>query len=236
MLSHAEMSRVFQRACARAEIPVRYSEGFNPRPRLSLPLPRPVAVESDDELLVVRVRNPSTSRSVAGCEEPEAAMMRALAGQLPEGIEVFDVTLAASNASFGSSSAEYVLPIRGIEKDPGLAAGLADEIARVMTREHCMVRRASADRRVVRDIDVRPFLLSVRLEAGKLIVQHTTGDAGSIRVGEILQLFSLRMEDMDGPIHRTRVAWGTTRLQNTPQAPRSDRGAEDIEDGTRDVD
>ena len=54
-LSHAETMSVFQRACVRAGIPVRHSEGFNPRPRMSLPLPRSVGVESDDELLVLVV-------------------------------------------------------------------------------------------------------------------------------------------------------------------------------------
>ena len=54
-LSHAETLSLFQRACVRAGIDLCYSQGFNPRPKLSLPLPRPVGVESDDELLAVRV-------------------------------------------------------------------------------------------------------------------------------------------------------------------------------------
>ncbi|MBW7991664.1 MAG: DUF2344 domain-containing protein, partial [Planctomycetes bacterium] len=43
-ISHAQTLSVFQRACVRAGIEIRYSQGFNPRPRLSLPLPRPVGV------------------------------------------------------------------------------------------------------------------------------------------------------------------------------------------------
>ncbi|MBP7049916.1 MAG: TIGR03936 family radical SAM-associated protein [Phycisphaerae bacterium] len=235
MLSHAEMARLFQRACARADIPVRYSEGFNPHPRLSLPLPRPVGVESDDELLVARLCGASMTGSPSGPAGVQAAMMRALAGQLPAGIEVFDVTLAASNASFQPRSAEYILPLR-VHEHPDLTARLADEIARVMDSEHCMVQRASADRRTVRSIDVRPFLLSIRLQGDKLVVQHTMGDAGSIRVDEILQLFGLRTDDVEGPICRTHVVWETSRLQNTPEQPRAKGEAEDIEDGTRDVD
>ena len=59
-LSHAQTLMVFRRACIRAGIKIQYSQGFNPRPRLSLPLPRPVGVASDDELLCLRVRK-STS-------------------------------------------------------------------------------------------------------------------------------------------------------------------------------
>ncbi len=235
MLSHAEMSRVFQRACVRAGIPVRYSEGFNPHPRLSLPLPRPVGVEAEEELLVARLYEDPAAQSASDHAEQEAAMMRALAGQLPEGIEVLGVTLAASSASFQPQSAEYVVPIRA-DKDPGLAPRLADEIARVMTSEHCRVERAAGDRKAARSIDVRPFLRSIRLEGGRLIVEYTTGEAGSIRVDEILRLFGLRMEDLAGPIRRVNVVWETTKLQNASQQPRSDSGAEDMEDGKRDVD
>jgi radical SAM-linked protein len=87
MLSHAEMSRVLQRACARADLPVRYSEGFNPHPKLSLPLPRPVGVESDDELLVARLHADPVAGGAGARAGAEATLMRALAEQLPEGIE-----------------------------------------------------------------------------------------------------------------------------------------------------
>ena len=211
MLSHAETFRVFQRACARADIPVRYSEGFNPHPRLSLPLPRPVGVESEDELLVARLSEDPAARPAGDRADSEASMMRALAEQLPEGIDVLAVTLAASNASFQPRSAEYVLPLR-IDSDPGLADRLGEEIKKVMASEHCMVERTSGEEKPSRRIDVRPFLRSIRRENGNLIVQHLTGDAGSIRVEEILQLLGLRTEDLAGPVRRVNVVWETTKL------------------------
>jgi radical SAM-linked protein len=234
-LSHAETFRVFQRACARAEIPVRYSEGFNPHPRLSLPLPRPVGVEAEDELLVARLSEDPATRSGEDRTRCETAMMQALAEEMPEGIDVLSVTLAASNASFVPKSAEYVLPVR-IDEDPGLAGRLEADIARVMASEHCMVERTAGEQKASRRIDVRPFLLSIRLQDGRLIVQHLTGDAGSIRVEEILGLFSLRTEDLAGPVRRINVVWETTKLQRTTQQPRMESGTEEIEDGSRDVD
>jgi radical SAM-linked protein len=232
MLSHAETFRVLHRACARAGIPVRYSEGFNPHPRLSLPLPRPVGVESEDELLVARLYEDPTVRLGMERSECEAAMMRALAEQLPEGMDVLSVMLAASNASFSPRSAEYVLPLRG-QADPGLAGRLQGEMDRVVASERCMVERTASEDKPARKIDIRPFLLSIRLEDGRLIVQHLTGEAGSIRVDEILRLFSLRTEDLAGPVRRINVVWETTKLQKTTQTPRMESGAEDIEDGSR---
>jgi radical SAM-linked protein len=235
LLSHAETLRVFQRACARAEIPVRYTEGFNPHPRLSLPLPRPVGVESEDELLVARLYEDPAERRAGDVAGAETAVQEALAGQLPEGIEVLAVTLAASNASFTPQSARYVLPVR-VAENPPLAARLEDRIAKIMAGEHCVVERSSGEGKASRRVDVRPFLRSIRLEEGRLIVEHRTGDAGSIRVDEILQLCALRMEDLAGPVRRDGVVWEITKMQKTIQPPRPRDGAEEIEDGTRDVD
>ena len=51
-LSHRETMTMFDRALVRAQVKLKYSEGFNPRPKLSLPLPRSVGIASDAELLV----------------------------------------------------------------------------------------------------------------------------------------------------------------------------------------
>ncbi len=229
-LSHAETARVFQRVCARAAIPVRYSEGFNPHPRLSLPLPRPVGVESDDELLVIRLcedREDTTRESRA---EREATLQRTLAEQLPEGIDVLAVDLAPANASWQPWSAEYVLPVR--VEEAGWEERLRSRMAEVMASDRCTVERASAEGGATRSVDVRPFLCSIRWEGGNLIVQHRTGGTGSIRVDEIQQLFGLRTQDLAGPVRRTHVIWETKELQNSAKEPRRETGAEDVEDGT----
>jgi hypothetical protein len=192
-------------------------------------------VEAEDELLVARLYEDPTVRVGGDRTECETAMMRALAEQLPEGMDVLSVALAASNASFGPRSAEYVLPLR-IEEDPGLAGRLQSEIDRVMANERCVVERTASEAKPARKVDVRPFLLSIRLQEGRLIVQHLTGEAGSIRVDEILRLFGLRTEDLAGPVRRINVVWETTKLHKTTQTPRMESGAEEIEDGSRDVD
>jgi len=230
-LSHAETARVFQRACARAAIPVRYSEGFNPHPRLSLPLPRPVGVESEDELLVVKLCEDRCGAMAENRAEREAAMKKALAEQLPEGMEVLAVDLGAASASLHPQSAEYVLPLR-VNEEADLAERRRQEIAKVMSSDRCMVKRASAEGRATRSVDVRPFLCSIRWESGNLIVQHRTGGAGSIRVDEIMQLFGLQTQDLAGPVRRTNVMWETTELQNTSKEPCMETRAEDLEDAT----
>jgi radical SAM-linked protein len=208
-LSHAETSRVFQRACTRAAIPVRYTQGFNPHPRLSLPLPRPVGVESEDELLLARLADEQGAGRLESLAGREEAMKEVLAGQLPDGIAVLSVTLTASNASVQPRSVEYVFPVR-VDEDAELRGRLEEGMARVMGSECCMVERASPKHRRARCLDVRPFLGSICLENTHLVVQCLTGSTGSVRIDEIMQLFGLRTEDLAGPVRRTQVTWETT--------------------------
>ena len=50
-MSHLDLMRVFQRAFQRAGLPLKHTQGFNPRPSVSIALPMSVGVESVCELL-----------------------------------------------------------------------------------------------------------------------------------------------------------------------------------------
>ena len=50
-ISHLDLMRVFQRAFKRAGLPLTHTQGFNPRPSVSIALPLSVGVESNCELL-----------------------------------------------------------------------------------------------------------------------------------------------------------------------------------------
>jgi len=50
-MSHLDLMRVFQRAFKRAGLPLTHTQGFNPRPSVSIALPLSVGVESVCELL-----------------------------------------------------------------------------------------------------------------------------------------------------------------------------------------
>lgn len=50
-ISHLDLMRVFQRSFKRAGLPLTHTQGFNPRPSVSIALPLSVGVESHCELL-----------------------------------------------------------------------------------------------------------------------------------------------------------------------------------------
>jgi radical SAM-linked protein len=50
-ISHLDIMRLWERALHRTSIPLAYSKGYNPRPRISLAAPLPVGVTSEAELM-----------------------------------------------------------------------------------------------------------------------------------------------------------------------------------------
>ncbi|MBN2448399.1 MAG: DUF2344 domain-containing protein, partial [Phycisphaerae bacterium] len=57
-LSHHDEMRMLARAAIRARWPIAYSGGFNPIPRLSIALPRPVGLASQCQLAMIQLTHP----------------------------------------------------------------------------------------------------------------------------------------------------------------------------------
>jgi len=185
-----------------------YSQGFNPRPRLSLPLPRSVGVETEDDLLCLRL---AACRAVDGRSESPTASFDAeqfkarLSAQLPDGCDLLTVTVAEAKASFQPRLATYVLTVRPQYLGPRLEAA----IKRLLASESLNLQRRLNAQGSVRSVDVRPFLKSIDLHDGVVVVECKVSSAGSIRVEEILKLLQLDTEMLAAPIRRTSIQWQT---------------------------
>jgi len=84
-ISHLDIIRLWQRALTRAEIPLAYSQGFNPHPRISLAAPLAVGVTSEAELMDIILTRPASPHSFTA----------AVSQQLPAGIEISQVNPVA---------------------------------------------------------------------------------------------------------------------------------------------
>lgn len=80
-ISHLDVNRTLQRALTRAALPLRYTEGFNPHPRMVFALPLAVGVESTCEYLDVSFAEPIDAGE---------AMVR-LNRELPEEMQISEI-------------------------------------------------------------------------------------------------------------------------------------------------
>ena len=200
-LSHAETVKLFQRACVRAGINMRYSRGFNPRPRLSLPLPRTVAVESDDDLLCLRVNRDPNGPQVT---DYRSRIKDRLSGQLPKDCVLLSVEAAEANVSYQPATATYIFTV----SPEYLNAELKAAVEALLAGESChLQRRMGAKYPKFKNVDVRPFLKSIKTDDTTIVVECNISSVGTIRVEEILKLLALDAEKLTTPIRRTSVQW-----------------------------
>lgn len=82
-ISHLDLTRAFHRAFARAQIPLKFSEGFSPHPKFSFALPLSVGTESLTEYADFSLK-PGTNL------DPET-LKEKLQEQMPAGIKILSV-------------------------------------------------------------------------------------------------------------------------------------------------
>lgn len=191
------MVRVFQRACVRAGIKVLYSKGFNPRLKLSLPLPKSVGIEVNDDLLCFQTEG--------NTETHEYNLIKTkLSEQLPDGFELLTLRTAKAKASIQPCLAVYLLTVR----TKYLNEKLKSRIKRLLASENLnLQRRMGLKNSRFKNIDVRPFLKSIELDDAAITVECKISMDGSIRLDEILELLELDYGMLSEPIRRIRVQW-----------------------------
>lgn len=87
--SHRDFARAFERAIRRSEVPIAFSAGFSPHPKVSYAGATPTGVASEAEYLEI---------GLAEARDP-AAVQVALDAALPPGIDIVDVVDAATSTT-----------------------------------------------------------------------------------------------------------------------------------------
>ena len=82
-ISHLDLMRLFQRAFKRAGLLLKHTQGFNPRPSVSIALPLSVGVESQCELLEFEIE----TEEPVSCER----IKEGLNNNLIDGVRILDV-------------------------------------------------------------------------------------------------------------------------------------------------
>ena len=127
-ISHLDLMRLFQRAFKRAGLSLKHSQGFNPRPSVSIALPLSVGVESRCELLDFELEGESV---------PDNLIMEGLNRSLVEGVRVLDVYDEAAKI-------KHLALLRccvTMEYDSGVPGGAADEVTALFHREDVTVEK-----------------------------------------------------------------------------------------------
>ena len=207
--SHRDFARAFERALRRAGIPMAYSAGFTPHPKISYVGASPTGVASEAEYLELGLAEP---------REP-ADVHRDLDAALPPGLDIVEVVqLAHRGLADRVEASHWRLELPGV--DPAAAAAAGE---RFLALETAPVERLMKDGR--RTIDARAAVVGLALRGEtdmndtcaiiEMVVRHTTP---AVRPDDVLTALR-QAAALSTPVTPvvTRLAQGL--LGETPPAP-----------------
>ncbi|MFF1817554.1 TIGR03936 family radical SAM-associated protein [Kribbella sp. NPDC058245] len=198
--SHRDFQRAFERAVRRAELPVAFSHGFSPHPKISYAGAAPTGAASEAEYLEI---------SLTHERDPEQ-VREALDEALPPGLDVLEVVVAGPGSLADQLEAsEWLIALPGVDAEPAAAA-----VEAFLARTEIMVERMT--KRGLRSFDCRDAVL--RLTVGsepasvetcailQVVLRHGTP---AVRPDDVLAgLLEVATLPVTGPALLTRLAQG----------------------------
>ena len=185
------MARLFERALRKLQLPVAYTEGFSPRPKLSFGLALTVAHESEAEYLDVEL---TEARDLE-------ALPAELTAALPDGMTVEAVVVnEPGTASLQQAivSCDWTIEVIGATEDH-----IRTTVADVLAAEELPVERVRKGKTAV--TDVRPAILSLEVagptEDGVLLSATLATESVSLRPAELVRV--LGDDLVEGSVRRT---------------------------------
>lgn len=212
--SHRDVARIWERALRRAGLPVAYTQGFSPRPKLSFGFALPTGYESLGEYLDVNLRT-SAAQGDSDCQR----LPILLDPVLPAGIgvqAVIPVPAGAASLQQAVTSATWRIELAGTV-DETLVRGAVEG---VLGASELMVARERKGATTWDDI--RPGILSVEIREPALSTtsaNEPTSACGVVLQAELAtQPRAVRPAELVGALGRGVHADRVVRLQQWTQA------------------
>ena len=147
-IGHLDMLRFFQKAFRRANVPMKYSEGFHPHPVMSFAAPLGVGITSEGEYLDIE-----TTRDV-----DLQKLIDDLNKEMVQGVSVFCARELLQNekkAMAAVTAADYIVFLK---KDASLFDGcdVKNTVDSFMKKESILVTKKT--KKGERELDLKPFI------------------------------------------------------------------------------
>lgn len=174
-IGHLDMMRFFQKAVRRADIDVKYSEGFSPHQIMSFAAPLGVGIESCGEYLDLEVL------SMVSAEDMKEALNRVMV----EGVEVLSVSVLpdqTKNAMASVAAASYLIHLKeGKFGIPDLSAAAASFFAQKQIPYTKETKKSVVEMDLKQGIyeiraDETPVLTEIMSAAAAMIIPDSTGE------------------------------------------------------------
>ncbi len=185
-ISHQDLMRLFERALRRTGLPLRLSQGFNPRPHISFPLALAVGMVGKQEVMEFALDRWA----------PVAQVRDLLVTQLPSGIRLLELVLAHP-----SHKAQVVEIDYDVSLLPGLELTQAT-IDSLLEEKELMVTRRRKGRQ--KQVNIRPSIRALSLNGQRLNMRLVVSEQGTTRPEEVLLHLGIDVSELDTPLWMER--------------------------------
>ena len=192
-----DLHRTLERSMRRGNLPLAYSQGFNPRPKLTLASALPLGYTSDYEAADFWLNEERTLGDVR----------QALEGAFPPGIKLNSleaVELTAAKLQVAIKHSSFVITL--LEKAEDLEA----KVARLLEAKEIRIEKTRKGKKRVANL--RDFIIAVEIlpedEAGlqRMAMTLTAGEGKTARPDDIL--LELGIDPLEVRVHRVGMVFG----------------------------
>ncbi|MBS5282308.1 MAG: TIGR03936 family radical SAM-associated protein [Clostridiales bacterium] len=181
-IGHLDVMRYFQKAIRRADVDIRYSEGFSPHQIMSFAAPLGVGITSNGEYVDIEVLSTRDSRT----------MVDALNAVMAEGFEIISYRLLpdqAANAMSIVSAADYTISFRpGYEPEEMEVKEWFEALIRFFEQPQVLVTKKT--KKGETQVDLKPLVYELRMAGeDRLFLKVSTGSVSNIKPDMILDAF-----------------------------------------------
>jgi radical SAM-linked protein len=190
---HLDLHKLWERAARRAELPLAYSQGFHPQPRMNLAAALPLGFSSRCEVLDMRLEQ---DIALEGLRER-------LNSTLPPGIQVLTVEQVEERAPALQTqvvSAEY--EVRMIESTFG--QDMKRKIESLMQTESILRTRRG------KEYDLRPLIEALEIRDDKIVMRLAAREGATGRPEEVLDALGIAFEETR--IERTHLIFQSEQV------------------------
>jgi radical SAM-linked protein len=182
-ISHLDLLRAFERAARRAGLPIAFTQGFNPHPKLSFAAPLAVGTAGEAEFADIEMTGNTSAEVVA----------KSLSEVMPEGLRLIEIRIVPESAPALMAMVERAAyTARAVIESPPEKEALEKAIAKFLAEPEILVERRSKTGEK-RKYDIKPgiFAMSARINNDiiELEAQLKTGSSGNIRCEELIGAF-----------------------------------------------
>lgn len=205
-ISHLDLMRLFQRAFRRADIPVKYSQGFNPHPKFSLATALPIGVTSDGEYMDVELEK----------DIDKDEFINRLNDVLPKGVRILSGKYVKTGKSLMSliEWSDYVIEfyVTGdISKED-----IENCIKEILEKDEIYVKKIKVKNKkeIIKETDIRSSIKNLNLlviEDKRIVIRATlkSGSKGNLKPKYIIDIMkkigNIEISDDSVKIHRLEL-------------------------------